>query len=77
MTAKINNAIVAEAIAELRSKIKVRKFAETIELQIGLKDYDPQKDKRFVGSVRLPNIPRPNLKICLIADQKHADEAAA
>jgi len=28
---------------------KERKFVETIDLQIGLKDYDPNKDKRFVG----------------------------
>jgi large subunit ribosomal protein L10Ae len=74
MSAKINNAQVAEAIAELRLKMKQRKFTETIELQIGLKDYDPQKDKRFVGTVRLPNNPRPNLKICIIADEKHKDE---
>ena len=74
MSAKINNAQVAEAIAELRQKMKQRKFTETIELQIGLKDYDPQKDKRFVGTVRLPNNPRPNLKICIIADEKHKDE---
>jgi len=53
-----------------------RKFKQTIELQIGLKDYDPQKDKRFVGSVRLPNCPRPTLKICIIADEKHKDEIA-
>jgi large subunit ribosomal protein L10Ae len=74
MSAKVSNQAVAEAIAELRSKMKARKFTETIELQIGLKDYDPQKDKRFVGTVRLPNNPRPNLKICLIADEKHKDE---
>lgn len=74
MTAKINNANVAEAVSELRKLMKARKFTETIELQIGLKDYDPQKDKRFVGSVRLPNNPRPNLKICIIADEKHKDE---
>lgn len=74
MTAKINNAAVAESVTELRSIMKARKFTETIELQIGLKDYDPQKDKRFVGSVRLPNNPRPNLKICIIADEKHKDE---
>ena len=74
MSAKINNSQVAEAIAELRQKMKQRKFTETIELQIGLKDYDPQKDKRFVGTVRLPNNPRPNLKICIIADEKHKDE---
>ena len=58
------------------SKTKERKFTETVELQISLKDYDPQKDKRFVGSVRLPNVPRPKLKICLIADAKHAEEVA-
>ena len=50
---------------------------ESVELQIGLKDYDPQKDKRFAGSVRLPHIPRPKLKICLIGDAKHLEEAKA
>ena len=76
MTAKINNQAVSEGIAELRKIMKQRKFTETIDLEIGLKDYDPQKDKRFVGSVRLPNNPRPNLKICIIADEKHKDEVA-
>ncbi len=31
---------------------KQRKFPETIDLQIGLKNYDPQKDKRFSGTVK-------------------------
>ena len=31
---------------------KKRKFTETVELQIGLKNYDPQKDKRFSGTVK-------------------------
>jgi len=74
---RITNAGVLEAIKEMREGSKARKFTQTIELQVALKDYDPQKDKRFVGSVRLPNIPRPKMKICLIADQKHADEAVA
>ena len=34
------------------SKTKQRKFRETIELQITLKNYDPQKDKRFSGTVK-------------------------
>lgn len=42
---------------------KQRGFTETIELQIGLKNYDPQKDKRFSGAVRLPYVPRPKLKV--------------
>lgn len=35
------------------SQEKKRKFIETIELQIGLKNYDPQRDKRFSGTVKL------------------------
>lgn len=31
---------------------KHRKFLETVELQIALKNYDPQKDKRFSGTVK-------------------------
>ena len=37
---------------------KKRKFIETIELQFALKNYDPQKDKRFSGTFKLPSIPR-------------------
>ena len=31
---------------------KKRNFLETVELQVGLKNYDPQKDKRFSGTVK-------------------------
>ena len=31
---------------------KKRKFRETVDLQISLKNYDPQKDKRFSGTVK-------------------------
>lgn len=34
------------------SKTHKRKYLETVELQIGLKNYDPQKDKRFSGTVK-------------------------
>ena len=34
------------------SQEKKRKFTETVDLQIGLKNYDPQKDKRFSGTVK-------------------------
>merc|ERR1719453_1125715 len=75
MTSKITNAHTLECITNMRDGLKARKFKQTVELQVGIKDYDPQKDKRFAGSVRLPNIPRPRMKICMIADEKHADEA--
>lgn len=42
---------------------KKRNFKETIELQIGLKNYDPQKDKRFNGTIKLPFVPRDSLKV--------------
>ena len=73
---KLNIETLKKGIAQILegSKEKQRKFLETVELQIGLKDYDPQKDKRFVGTVKLPNLPRPNLKICIIADEKHKTE---
>lgn len=79
MSSKITNAGVLENIKEMReaAKLNPRKFTQTVELQVSLKDYDPAKDKRFNGTVRLPNIPKPKMKICLIADQKHADEAKA
>lgn len=37
------------------SKASKRGFLETVELQIGLKNYDPQKDKRFSGTVKYVN----------------------
>ncbi|ONI29076.1 hypothetical protein PRUPE_1G179500 [Prunus persica] len=61
--------------ASKKKKKKNRKFTETIELQIGLKNYDPQKDKRFSGSVRLPHIPRPKMKVCMLGDAQHVEEA--
>ncbi|KAJ5097246.1 ribosomal protein L1-like protein [Penicillium angulare] len=54
---------------------KKRNFLETVELQIGLKNYDPQRDKRFSGTIKLPSIPRPNMRICIIGDQHDLDRA--
>jgi len=54
---------------------KKRKFVETIELQLALKNYDPNKDKRFAGSIRLPHVPRPKFSVCVIGDAKHLGEA--
>ena len=52
-----------------------RKFQETIEMQVGLKDYDPSKDKRFNGTIRLKYCPRPNLKICVLGNANHCEIA--
>jgi large subunit ribosomal protein L10Ae len=42
---------IKELLAESTGE-KHRKFVETVELQIGLKNYDPQRDKRFSGTVK-------------------------
>ncbi|QPC74019.1 hypothetical protein HYE68_004771 [Fusarium pseudograminearum] len=67
---KITVANVRTQVGELleySNETKKRNFLETVELQIGLKNYDPQRDKRFSGSIRLPSIPRPNMSICILA----------
>merc|ERR1711912_168213 len=59
------------------SKEKKRNFTETIELQVMLKNYDPQKDKRFSGTVKLPHVARPKYTVCVLGNQAHIDEAKA
>ena len=87
--AKVNTELLERAIGNIKAfasgeKItkngeelegKQRKFVETIDLQVTLKSYDPRKDKRFAGSIRLPVVPRPNMKVCVLGDQKHCDQA--
>eukprot|EP00268_Persea_americana_P060699 TRINITY_DN759_c0_g1_i6.p1 TRINITY_DN759_c0_g1~~TRINITY_DN759_c0_g1_i6.p1 ORF type:complete len:148 (+),score=32.82 TRINITY_DN759_c0_g1_i6:132-575(+) len=74
---KLQSDVLREAISIVvaDAKEKKRNFTETIELQIGLKNYDPQKDKRFSGSVKLPHIPRPKMKVCMLGDAQHVEEA--
>jgi len=64
-----------EGVFKYSQETKKRKFTETVELQVALKNYDPTKDKRFSGSIRLPNIPRPKFTVCVIGDAKHVGEA--
>ncbi|KAI5259624.1 60S Ribosomal Protein L10A [Manis pentadactyla] len=48
-----------------------------VELQISLKNYDPQKDKQFSGTIRLKSTPRPKLSVCVFGDQQHGEEVKA
>ena len=58
---KINSDFLKKTIHDLLEERKKRKFTEAVELQIGLRDYDP--DKRFNGSVKLPNIAHKSVKV--------------
>jgi len=62
-------------LLEYSTETKKRNFLETVELQIGLKNYDPQRDKRFSGTIKLPTVPRPNMSICVLGDQHDIDRA--
>ncbi|KAK6355670.1 60S ribosomal protein L10a [Orbilia javanica] len=75
---KISVAGVRGHVKELLAyslETKKRNFLETVELQIGLKNYDPQRDKRFSGTVKLPQVPRPNMSVCILGDQHDIDRA--
>merc|ERR1712061_462692 len=77
---KMGKETLFECVAEVlknAKETKKRKFMETIDLQIGLKNYDPQKDKRFSGTVKLRYVPRPKFSGCVFGDQQHCDEAKA
>merc|ERR1711992_471054 len=80
MASKVPKDTLKECVAELLKNSndeKKRKFLETVDLQIGLKNYDPQKDKRFSGTVKLKHIPRRKFKVCVLGDQAHIDEATS
>lgn len=61
---KINSEFLKKTINEMLTTRKQRKFVETVELQIGMRDYDP--DKRFNGTVRLPHQVYNKVRVYLI-----------
>merc|ERR1711942_98014 len=80
MATKIQKDSLRESIENILTyakETKKRKFLESVELQINLKNYDPQKDKRFAGTVKLRHVPRPKMKVCILGDQVHCDQAKA
>ena len=58
---KINSDFLKKSIHDMLAERKQRKFTEAVELQIGIRDYDP--DKRFNGSVRLPHDAHKKVKV--------------
>jgi large subunit ribosomal protein L10Ae len=89
MSNKLNSAIVDKAMTDILAFAeggtikkggeeltgKKRNFVETIEMQVTLKNYDPQREKRFSGTFKLPKIPRPNLKCCVLGNAAHCEQA--
>jgi large subunit ribosomal protein L10Ae len=64
-------------ILKFAKETKKRKFVETVELQVGLKNFDFAREKKFSGSVVLPYRTKTKMSFVIIGDQKHVDEATA
>lgn len=71
---KYSNGEEVEVDGETK-KGKKRNFTETIEAQFTLKNYDPVRDKRFSGTFKLPTVPRPGLKCCILGNAAHCEQA--
>ena len=67
----------AQNVLTYSNETKKRNFVETVELQIVLKNFDPSRDKRFSGTVRLRHVPKPKFTVCILGDERHCDEARA
>lgn len=76
---KLQREVLLENIQSVlrESAEKKRKFRESVEVQVALKNYDVTKDKRFSGSVRLKYIPKPKMSVCVLGDQIHCEQAKA
>jgi len=74
---KLSPDTVSEAITAIlkHSAEAKRKFVETIELQVALKNYDTTKEKKLAGTVRLPIAPKLKYSVCVIGDAKHLEDA--
>lgn len=74
---KLSNAHVRECVEKALEERKKRKFVESIDLQIMLRDYNPEKEKRFNSTTVLNHPCRSNMKICLIGSMIHMEQAQA
>ena len=77
---KLNSETLRESIRtvlQYANEDKKRKFVETVELQIGLKNYDPSRDKRFKASVALRFPTKANFRFCVLGNQSDCDRARA
>mmetsp|Transcript_118097 Transcript_118097/g.330658 ORF Transcript_118097/g.330658 Transcript_118097/m.330658 type:complete len:230 (+) Transcript_118097:94-783(+) len=86
---KLNSGILDKAVEDILSfaagkdihvngedkKGKKRNFTETVEIQITLKNYDPVRDKRFAGTFKLPTVPKPKMKCCVLGNAAHCEQA--
>ncbi len=74
---KIPSDELRENIKQIVADKEKSAFVQTIDLQLKLRNYDPSKDKRFSGSVKVPYDTRPRYKVCILGDHSHCEKAKA
>lgn len=74
---KVNSDELRQGIRNCLAQKDKRKFKQTIDLQIKLRNYDKKRDKPFSGTVKLPNETRANTKVCILGDHAHCEKAKA
>merc|ERR1711974_253342 len=79
MRARIDDTKIQAAVSEVFEDIKnrPRKFVQSIDIQIGLKDIDVARDKRFSGAITLPHACKPNFNVCVFGDIAACEKAKA
>jgi large subunit ribosomal protein L10Ae len=74
---KLSNVQINNSITQALSERKQRQFPETVELQIMLRDYNPDKEKKFNSTVVLNHPVKRTLAICMIGTIGHIEQAKA
>ncbi|KAH9362833.1 hypothetical protein HPB48_015204 [Haemaphysalis longicornis] len=59
------------------SSRKRRGFLEFADLQVAFTDYSHLRNKGIKGTVVLTHISRPNIRVCVLGDAEHCEEARA
>jgi len=72
---KLSGDELRSAIDKILKEKDKRNFLQTVEVQVKLKNYDPSKDKRFSGSVKLPHETKSNFKVCVLGNHSDCERA--
>lgn len=72
---KISGEDLRKTVTELIAAKGERKFVQTVDMYVKLKNYQLAKAKRFSGAVKLPYAVKHGIKICVLGDVKDCERA--
>ena len=72
---KVGTEQISEALHKALADRKKRKFVESLDFQVMLRDFDPDKDKRFNSATTLNHPIKSSMKFCVIGTIGHVEEA--